>query len=81
MLLLMGLSNKTGRMLLTTGNKREMAVGLRDLYGEYGRRLRADQGLQQAAGVRLADLFSTRCSARPGSRLLLGIGRGSWPEV
>src|ERR1700729_4276650 len=27
MLLLMGLSNKTGRMLLTTGNKSEMAVG------------------------------------------------------
>lgn len=34
MLLLMGLSNKTGRMLLTTGNKSEMAVGYATLYGD-----------------------------------------------
>jgi NAD+ synthase (glutamine-hydrolysing) len=34
MQLLMGLSNKTGRMLLTTGNKSEMAVGYATLYGD-----------------------------------------------
>ena len=34
MLLLMALSNKTGRMLLTTGNKSEMAVGYATLYGD-----------------------------------------------
>lgn len=34
MLLLMGLSNKTGQMLLTTGNKSEMAVGYATLYGD-----------------------------------------------
>jgi NAD+ synthase (glutamine-hydrolysing) len=34
MLLLMGLSNKTGKMLLTTGNKSEMAVGYATLYGD-----------------------------------------------
>src|SRR6202008_673377 len=34
MLLLMGLSNKTGRMLLTTGNKSEIAVGYATLYGD-----------------------------------------------
>jgi NAD+ synthase (glutamine-hydrolysing) len=34
MLLLMGLSNKTGHMLLTTGNKSEMAVGYATLYGD-----------------------------------------------
>jgi len=34
MLLLMGLSNKTGRMLLTTGNKSETAVGYATLYGD-----------------------------------------------
>ncbi len=34
MMLLMGLSNKTGRMLLTTGNKSEMAVGYATLYGD-----------------------------------------------
>ena len=33
-LLLMGISNKTGRMLLTTGNKSEMAVGYATLYGD-----------------------------------------------
>src|SRR5690606_18457657 len=33
-LLLMGISNKTGRMVLTTGNKSEMAVGYATLYGD-----------------------------------------------
>jgi NAD+ synthase (glutamine-hydrolysing) len=32
--LLMGISNKTGSMLLTTGNKSEMAVGYATLYGD-----------------------------------------------
>jgi len=32
--LLMALSNKTGRLLLTTGNKSEMAVGYATLYGD-----------------------------------------------
>jgi NAD+ synthase (glutamine-hydrolysing) len=33
-LLLMSISNKTGRMLLTTGNKSEMSVGYATLYGD-----------------------------------------------
>ena len=32
--LLMAISNKTGQMLLTTGNKSEMAVGYATLYGD-----------------------------------------------
>jgi NAD+ synthase (glutamine-hydrolysing) len=32
--LLMGISNKSGRMLLTTGNKSEMSVGYATLYGD-----------------------------------------------
>ncbi|MDH5611625.1 MAG: NAD+ synthase [Gammaproteobacteria bacterium] len=32
--ILMAISNKTGRMLLTTGNKSEMAVGYTTLYGD-----------------------------------------------
>ena len=32
--LLMAISNKTGCMLLTTGNKSEMAVGYATLYGD-----------------------------------------------
>jgi NAD+ synthase (glutamine-hydrolysing) len=33
-MILMAISNKTGRMLLTTGNKSEMAVGYATLYGD-----------------------------------------------
>jgi NAD+ synthase (glutamine-hydrolysing) len=33
-IVLMGISNKTGRMLLTTGNKSEMSVGYATLYGD-----------------------------------------------
>jgi len=33
-LILMAISNKTGKMLLTTGNKSEMAVGYATLYGD-----------------------------------------------
>lgn len=33
-MLLMGISNKTGRMVLTTGNKSEMSVGYATLYGD-----------------------------------------------
>ena len=33
-IILMAMSNKTGRMLLTTGNKSEMAVGYATLYGD-----------------------------------------------
>ena len=50
-LLLMAISNKTGRMLLTTGNKSEMAVGYATLVRRHERRFRAHQGLQQDAGV------------------------------
>ena len=51
MLLLMGLSNKTGRMLLTTGNKSEMAVGYATLYGDMAGGFAPDQGLQQTPGL------------------------------
>ena len=33
-MLLMAISNKTGRMVLATGNKSEMAVGYATLYGD-----------------------------------------------
>src|SRR5262249_59333927 len=39
MVLLMALSNKTGRMLLTTGNKSEMAVGYATLYADMAGRV------------------------------------------
>ncbi len=51
MVLLMGISNKTGRMLLTTGNKSEMAVGYATLYGDMAGGFAPIKDLQQAAGV------------------------------
>src|SRR4029079_5246654 len=33
-IILMAISNKTGKMVLTTGNKSEMAVGYATLYGD-----------------------------------------------
>ncbi|NAZ37890.1 NAD+ synthase [Rubellimicrobium sp. CFH 75288] len=51
-LLLMALSNKTGEMLLTTGNKSEMAVGYATIYGD------------MAGGYNpLKDLYKTRVFA------------------
>ena len=49
-LLLMAISNKTGRMVLTTGNKSEMAVGYATLYGDMAGGF-APLGLQQAIGL------------------------------
>ena len=65
--LLMGISNKTGRMLLTTGNKSEMAVGYATLYGDMAGGLRADQGLQQAAGLPAGALAQRAVAGHSGS--------------
>ncbi|EXI86966.1 MAG: Glutamine-dependent NAD(+) synthetase [Candidatus Accumulibacter sp. BA-94] len=50
-MILMALSNKTGSLVLTTGNKSEMAVGYCTLYGDmaggHGWRLRGHQGYRQ----------------------------------
>jgi NAD+ synthetase len=43
-MLLMALSNKTGAIVLTTGNKSEMAVGYATLYGDMAGGFRGDQG-------------------------------------
>ena len=50
-MLLMALSNKFGWLVLTTGNKSEMAVGYSTLYGDIGRRLRRHQGRAQDCTV------------------------------
>ena len=47
----MALSNKFGWLVLTTGNKSEMAVGYATLYGDTRRRLRRDQGRAQDPGL------------------------------
>ena len=49
--LLMALSNKLGSIVLTTGNKSEMAVGYATLYGDMAGRLRGAARHQQDDGV------------------------------
>ena len=49
--LLMAASNKFGWIVLTTGNKSEMADGVRDALWRHGRRLRGDQGRGEDTGA------------------------------
>ena len=49
--LLMALSNKFGSIVLTTGNKSEMAVGYATLYGDMAGGFRRAEGHQQDAGL------------------------------
>ena len=59
-LLLMAVSNKTGKLVLTTGNKSEMAVGLRNPVRGYGRWVCATQGRTENPGLQTVPL------AQPG---------------
>ncbi len=49
--ILMALSNKFGRMLLSTGNKSEMAVGYATIYGDMCGGYAPAEGLLQAARI------------------------------
>jgi len=53
--LLMAISNKTGRMLLTTGNKSEMAVGYATLYGDMAGGFAAIKDVPKTLVYRLAE--------------------------
>ena len=52
----MAVSNATGAIVLTTGNKSEMATGYSTLYGDSAGRVRGDQGRAQDAGLRAVPL-------------------------
>ncbi|MGH8306255.1 MAG: NAD+ synthase [Steroidobacteraceae bacterium] len=65
MLLLMGLSNKTGRMLLTTGNKSEMAVGYATLYGDMAGGFAPIKDCSKLLVYRLANYRNSRGRAIP----------------
>jgi NAD+ synthase (glutamine-hydrolysing) len=52
--LLMAISNKTGRMVLTTGNKSEMAVGYATLYGDMAGGFAAIKDVPKTLVYRLA---------------------------
>jgi len=53
--LLMALSNKTGRLVLTTGNKSEMAVGYATLYGDMAGGFAVLRDVAKTLVYRLAD--------------------------
>ena len=64
-LLLMAISNKTGRMLLTTGNKSEMAVGYATLYGDMAGGFAPIKDCSKTLVYRLAHYRNTISDAIP----------------
>ncbi len=64
-LLLMSISNKTGRMLLTTGNKSEMAVGYATLYGDMAGGFAPIKDCSKSLVYRLARYRNTLSPAIP----------------
>ncbi|MCG8370111.1 MAG: NAD+ synthase [Proteobacteria bacterium] len=65
-LLLMAISNKTGRMLLTTGNKSEMAVGYATLYGDMAGGFAPIKDCSKSLVYELARYRNTLGEAIPG---------------
>jgi len=64
-ILLMAISNKTGRMLLTTGNKSEMAVGYATLYGDMAGGFAPIKDCSKTLVYRLARYRNTRSEVIP----------------
>jgi len=64
-ILLMAISNKTGRMLLTTGNKSEMAVGYATLYGDMAGGFAPIKDCSKSLVYRLAAYRNTRGEVIP----------------
>ena len=58
-LLLMAISNKTGKMVLTTGNKSEMSVGYATLYGDMAGGFAAIKDVPKMLVYRLAEYRNT----------------------
>ena len=68
MLLLMGISNKTGKMLLTTGNKSEMAVGYATLYGDMAGGFAPIKDCSKLLVYRLAEYRNSRRAGDSAAR-------------
>ncbi len=64
-MILMAISNKTGRMLLTTGNKSEMAVGYATLYGDMAGGFAPIKDCSKSLVYRLARFRNTLGDAIP----------------
>ncbi len=63
--LLMGISNKTGAMLLTTGNKSEMSVGYATLYGDMAGGFAPIKDCSKLLVYRLAKYRNSRSAVIP----------------
>ncbi len=63
--ILMALSNKTGKLVLTTGNKSEMAVGYCTLYGDMAGGFAVIKDVYKTLVYRLARYRNTLCSGAP----------------
>jgi NAD+ synthase (glutamine-hydrolysing) len=72
-LLLMAISNKSGRMLLTTGNKSEMAVGYATLYGDMNGGFAPIKDCSKTLVYRLARYRNELARRRGGSGAALPI--------
>ena len=66
--LLMALSNKSGAIVVTTGNKSEMATGYCDALRRHGGRLRGDQGHREDAGLPPGVLAQHQGARHPAAR-------------
>jgi NAD+ synthase (glutamine-hydrolysing) len=64
---LMALSNKLGPLLLTTGNKSEMAVGYATLYGDMAGGLAVISDVPKTLAYRLAEHLNRDCEVIPRS--------------
>ena len=64
--LLMAVSNKTGAMVLTTGNKSEMAVGYATLYGDMAGGFAAIKDVPKTLVYRLARYRNNKSEDYPG---------------
>ncbi len=63
--ILMALSNKTGKLVLTTGNKSEMAVGYCTLYGDMAGGFAVIKDVYKTLVYRLARYRNSLCSGEP----------------
>jgi NAD+ synthase (glutamine-hydrolysing) len=64
-MILMELSNKSGKLVLTTGNKSEMAVGYATLYGDMAGGFNALKDVPKTLVYRLAEYRNTRSPVIP----------------
>ena len=63
--ILMALSNKTGKLVLTTGNKSEMAVGYCTLYGDMAGGFAVIKDVYKTLVYRLSRYRNTLCKSEP----------------